>query len=284
MKIVKALGLAVVGSALAWGGAVAQGKKWDTVRIATEGAYAPWNFQGPDGKLQGFEIDLANDLCGRMKVKCEIGAQDWDGIIPALNTGKYDAIMAGMSITDERQKVIDFSQAYANAPNGFAVPRNTDLAKMPLTGQRFNLARDEAAAQKAVDQIKPMLKGKTIGVQGSTTNAAFLEKYLKDTVTIREYKTTEQHDLDLAAGRLDGIFASHAALTATKEKPEFKDMAVAGAGLSGDVLGRGIAVGLRKGDPELKRMFDDAIQAAIADGTIERLTKKWFKLDMTPQA
>ncbi|MCB8821633.1 transporter substrate-binding domain-containing protein, partial [Microvirga rosea] len=93
MKLFKVLSLGLVASALAAGGAAAQEK---TVKIATEGAYAPWNFTGAGGKLEGFEIDLANDLCARMKVKCEIVAQDWDGIIPALNAKKYDAIMAGM--------------------------------------------------------------------------------------------------------------------------------------------------------------------------------------------
>ncbi len=107
------IGLGLLAAALGAGGAAAQGKKWETVKIATEGAYAPWNFQSPSGKLDGFEIDLANDLCTRMKVKCEIVAQDWDGIIPALTAQKYDAIMAGMNITDKRLEVIDFSRAYA---------------------------------------------------------------------------------------------------------------------------------------------------------------------------
>src|ERR671912_2235831 len=111
MKLIRALGLGLLASTLAAGAAPAQEK---TVKIATEGAYAPWNFTGASGKLEGFEIDLANDLCGRMKVKCEIVAQDWDGIIPALNAKKYDAIMAGMNITDKRLEVIGFSRAYAS--------------------------------------------------------------------------------------------------------------------------------------------------------------------------
>ena len=100
------------------------------LKIATEGAYAPWNFTGAGGKLEGFEIELANDLCGRMKVKCEIVAQDWDGIIPALNAKKYDAIMAGMSITDERKKVIDFTRPYA------------ELAEWLPGGQEFAARQD----------------------------------------------------------------------------------------------------------------------------------------------
>src|ERR687885_392283 len=137
MNILGFLGAAALGMLVATSGASAQEK---TVKIATEGAYAPWNFTGAGGKLEGFEIDLANDLCARMKVKCEIVAQDWDGIIPALQAKKYDAIMAGMSITDERKKVIDFSRPYANAPNTFVVAANSPLAKMPLTGQTVDLS------------------------------------------------------------------------------------------------------------------------------------------------
>src|ERR671913_207392 len=168
MKLVKSVGLALIGTALAIGGASAQQK---TIKIATEGAYAPWNLTGAGGKLEGFEIDLANDLCGRMKVKCEIIAQDWDGIIPALQAKKYDAIMAGMSITDERKKVIEFSNSYANSPNGFLVAKSSPLAKMPGTGQAFNLSNQQAAAEKAINDAKALLKGKTVGVQGSTIHS-----------------------------------------------------------------------------------------------------------------
>src|SRR5215212_9197731 len=116
MRALKVLALAVLGSGLGLSGAAAQGKTWDTVQIATEGAYPPWNFSRPDGTLDGFEIELANDLCARMRVKCQIVAQDWDGMIPALNAGKYDAVMAGMDITEKRLEVLNFSRPYANEP------------------------------------------------------------------------------------------------------------------------------------------------------------------------
>jgi octopine/nopaline transport system substrate-binding protein len=280
MKLVKSVGLALIGTALAIGGASAQQK---TIKIATEGAYAPWNLTGAGGKLEGFEIDLANDLCGRMKVKCEVIAQDWDGIIPGLNAKKYDAIMAGMNITDKRLEVINFSQAYAATPHGWGVMKDSPLAKLAGAGTTVSFEKDPEGAKKAIEAWKPLLKGKTVGVQGSTVNSQFLETYLKDVIQIREYKTTEQHDLDLTAGRIDAIFAGYGALSATQEKPEFKDMIVAGTGMRGGLLGRGVAVGMRKDDAELKAMFDKAIQAAIADGTIPRLSQKWFKVDMTPQ-
>ena len=283
MRFLKAFGLALLGAALSTG-ASAQGKKWETVKIATEGAYAPWNFSTPQGKLDGFEPELAMELCKRMGVKCEVVAQDWDGIIPALQAGKYDAIMAGMNITPKREEVIQFSRTYAAGPHGWGAMKDSPLAKLAGTGEILHLEKGADAAKKMIEFWNPVLKGKTIGVQASTTNSAFLEKYLKDTIQIREYKTTEQHDLDLAAGRIDGIFAAHSAIAATMEKPEFKDMKIVGAGLGGEVLGVGVAVGMRKADTELKKMFDEAINAAIKDGTMEKLTSKWFKIKMIPQA
>jgi octopine/nopaline transport system substrate-binding protein len=281
MNFVKVASLAIVGSVIALGGAAAQEK---TIKIATEGAYAPWNFTGAGGKLEGFEIDLANDLCARMKVKCEIVAQDWDGIIPALQAKKYDAIMAGMSITDERKKVIDFSNAYGNSPNGYLVAKDSPLAKMPGTGQAYSLATQKAEAEKAIEAVKPVLKGKTIGVQVSTTHSNFADTYLKGTAEIREYKTTEQHDLDLSAGRIDAVLADATTLRGTTEKPEFKNFVVVGPSLTGGLLGPGVGVGLRKEDADLKKMFDDAIAAAKADGTVKKLSEKWFKVDITPKA
>jgi octopine/nopaline transport system substrate-binding protein len=279
MKFVKLLSIALFSGTLAVGSATTQDR---TVRIAVEGAYAPWNFTGAGGKLEGFEIDLANDLCARMRVKCEIVAQDWDGMIPALNAKKFDAIMDAMTITDERRKAIDFSDRYADSPNGFLVATDSPLAKMPGTGQAFNLSSQQAAAEKAIADLKPLLKGKTIGVQTSTIHSNFADKYLKDVAEIREYKTTEQHDLDLAAGRIDAVLADATALSGTLRKPEFKDYALVGPSITGGLLGPGVGAGLRQEDTDLKAMFNDAIAAAKADGTIKKLSEKWFKIDITP--
>ena len=133
MKLFRPLALALLGAALATG-ASAQ-KKWETVKIATEGAYAPWNFSTPQGKLDGFELELAMELCRRMNVKCEVVAQDWDGIIPALQAGKYDAIMAGMNITPKREEVIQFSRTYAAGPHGWGAMKDSPLAKLAGEGQ-----------------------------------------------------------------------------------------------------------------------------------------------------
>ncbi|WP_349774740.1 lysine/arginine/ornithine ABC transporter substrate-binding protein [Microvirga terrae] len=253
------------------------------IKIATEGAYAPWNFTGAGGKLEGFDIDLANELCRRIKVKCEIVAQDWDGIIPALQAKKYDAIMAGMSITDDRKQVIDFAGPYADSPNGFLVAKDSPLAKMPGTGQTYNLVSQQAEAEKAIEATKPLLKGKTIGVQVSTTHPVFAEKYLKGIAEIREYKTTEAHDLDLLAGRIDAVLADATAIIGTLGKPEFKDYALVGPAVTGGIQGDGVGIGLRKEDAELKQKLNEAINAATQDGTIQNLSMKWFKIDIAPK-
>lgn len=251
------------------------------IKIATEGAYAPWNFTTADGKLDGLEVDLANDLCARMKVKCTIVAQDWDGLIPSLTVGKFDVIMASMFITPKRLETIDFTQPYAVDPSGFAVAKDSDLGKLGVSAEKFKL-EDEASALAAIDKLKPLLKGKVVGVQAATTNLDFVKKYFGDTVEIREYKTTEQHDLDLAAGRIDALFAQQTALAATLAKPEFADYTISGPGFVGGVFGLGTGAGLRKQDTKLKEMLNAAIDSAIADGTIKRISEKWVGTDVTP--
>jgi octopine/nopaline transport system substrate-binding protein len=284
MKFMHLCAASLVASLSLVTGAAAQPKDWANIKIATEGAYKPWNFTDASGKLIGFEVDLAEDLCKRMKAKCEIVAQAFDGVIPALNAGKFDAIMAGMNITDKRKEAIAFTTPYGRTPSTFAVLKSNALAKLPDDGKVYSLMPDGlAAAEKSINDIKPLLKGKVIGVQTSTAQANFLEKYFKDVIDIRQYKTTEQHDLDLAAGRVDGVFASISYLKGVVEEPKNKDMMLSGPRYGGGPLGFGVAVGLRKGDPELLAKFDAAVNAAVADGTVKTLSTKWFGFDITPQ-
>lgn len=268
--------IAIIATTLAAGAAYAQSKPTE-IKIATEGAYEPWNFTGPDGKLQGFEIDLATDLCGRMKVKCTIVAQDWDGLIPSLNAKKFDAIMASMIVTPKRLEVIAFSKPYASTAAAFMVQKDGPLANLPGTGTVVDLNGDSATLDAALKPLEGALKGSNVGAQVSTANVAFLDKYFKGTLKTREYKTTEQHDLDLQAGRIDAVVAQKTALTATLSKADFKDYKIAGPTFTGGVFGQGIGAGLRKDDTALKAMFDAAIEAAKADGTIDKLAKKWIK-------
>lgn len=283
MKRVAIVAAALMGAVLAFGTGTARAKDWTKVTIATEGAYEPWNFVQPDGKLAGFEIDLAHDLCNRMKVECTIVQNDWDGMIPALTAGKFDAIMAGMSVTPKRQQVIDFSHTYAAGPSGFMVPKSSSLAQLPGSGEILNMSSNDSKNKDTIDAMRVMLKGKTIGVQVATIQANFVDKYFKDVATVQEYKTAEQNDLDLMAGRIDASFAEDSYFLATLAKPDAKDLALAGAEFrGGDIFGEGTGVGMRKNEPELKAMFDKAIAGEAADGSLKKLQAKWFKLDMMP--
>jgi len=269
--------------ALAAGMTIAAGtvaaKDWTSVRIATEGAYPPWNATDSSGKLVGFEIDLSNDLCERMGVECEIVAQDWEGIIPALQAGKYDVIMAGMSITEERKQVISFSDSYAATPARFAVLQDSELADYQSPIERMVLDEIEPAEQAAIDDLKSVLDGKTIGVQVATTHANFLEQHLGDAVEIRKYDTQENLDLDLQAGRVDAALASMSYWAPLLETEKGASFTVVGPAMTGGPFGAGVGVGIRQDDKELVDLFNQAIAAAKEDGTIARLSEQWFGFD-----
>jgi octopine/nopaline transport system substrate-binding protein len=257
-------------------------KDWKTVVIGMEGAYEPWNLTDSSGKIVGFEPDLAMDLCKRAGVECKIIAQDWDGMIPGLKAGKFDVIMDGMAVTDERKKEIDFSKPYAASPGSFLAPKDSPLAKTTGAGTLINLDKDPAAGEAAIKSVQAALKGKTVGVQVSTTHANFASQYLKD-ATVKEYKTTDDRDLDLKSGRLDAVLEDYPTNAATAEKPDAKDLAIVGPRFIGGVFGVGEGMGIRKSDADLTAKFDTALAAAIADGTVKKLSEQWFKLDMTPR-
>ena len=272
LGIVAALALGITAGAAA-------AKEWTTVKIATEGAYPPWNATDSSGQLVGFELDLAKDLCGRMGAECEVVAQDWEGIIPALQAGKYDVIMAGMSITDERKKVIQFSDSYAATPARFAVLKDSDLASYAGKLDRANLDEVDADEQAAIDAMKEAFDGKTVGVQVATTHANFLETYLADTVEIRKYDTQENLDLDLQSGRVDLALASMSYWQPLMNTDKGADFAVIGPGMTGGPFGSGVGVGIRQEDSDLVELFNQAIAAAKADGTITKLSEQWFGFD-----
>lgn len=261
----------------------AQAEPPKKLRFATEGAFRPWNWTEPNGTLAGFEIDLNKDLCARVKVECEMVPQAFDGLIPALNAGKFDAVMSGMSVTPKREEAVLFSIPYGSTGQTFATLKDGPVGKLPDTGVLYSLATDEAGAIAELEKLKPLLKGKVVGVQSSTIAAAFLDKYLKGVVEVREYKTTEQHDLDLLAGRVDIVMASMAYLSTFKAKPGNEDVIVSGPRFQGGMLGKGSAIAFRKGQTELKEKFDAAIRAANADGTVKRLSAKYFGYDVTPR-
>lgn len=274
-KVVAALAVGAV-VALAFGGAEA--KDWKKVRIASEGAYAPWNATDPSGKLIGFEIDLGRELCKKAKVECEFVAQDWDGMIPALQQGKYDAIMAAMSITDERLKVIDFAGPYGSEPSSFIAAKSSALGKIAVDKTITDLSKDTPEAKKAIADLAETLKGRTIGVQTSTIQVNFMEKHLPK-VALRTYDKIDNAGIDLAAGRVDAVFGDRSAVEAIAKGDQ--NVTMFGPSFSRGVLGRGVGFAVRKADKDLKGLFDKAIAEANKDGTITKLSNQHFGYDIS---
>jgi octopine/nopaline transport system substrate-binding protein len=267
--------LAVGAAVLACG--VAEAKDWKKVRIGTEGAYAPWNATDASGKLIGFEIDLGNDLCKRMKVECEFVAQDWDGIIPALQQGKYDAIMAAMTITDERKQILTFTVPYGTEPSSFIADKKSPLAAMAKTDI---LDITTPAGKKAIEDLNKALAGKTLGVQTSTTQSAFLEKHLPK-IAVRTYDKIDNAGIDLAAGRVDAVIGDRSVVEAVIKEDKGGNIVMFGPNLVRGVLGEGMGLGLRKQDADLKALFDKAIAEATKDGTVAKLSKQHFGYDIS---
>lgn len=268
-------------AALAVGPALA--KDYKSITVATEGAYAPWNFKDASGNLVGFELDLVRDLCKRMGIQCKIVEQAWDGIIPSLQAGKYDAIMAGMSITKKRQKVITFSRNYAATPTRFVVLKSSKSSGFKTMLDAIDLTEVSASEKTDVGNVVAEFKGKTIGVQTATTHENFLREYLGKDAEIRTYDTQENLDLDLQAGRVDTALASMSYWAPLLKSDKGKDMTAVGPGFTGGPFGAGTGVGIRKEDQKLADMFSKAITAALSDGTCSKMAVQWFGFDACTQ-
>jgi len=257
----------------------------DKIRIGTEGAYPPWNSKDASGKLIGFEVELAWSLCRYMERQCEIVEQDWDGMIPALLMRKFDAIMAGMSITAERQKTITFSQGYADEVAQLAVMKGSSLEGMD-TPSGINLSLGGSDVKKALKTLTGALAGKTVCVQTATIHQNFLDSGDVGSVNVRTYKTQDEVNLDLASGRCDAALAAAVAFTDYAEKSG-KPIVLVGPTFSGGAFGNGVGVGIRKGgdgaigqrDAQLLKDFNNAIDKARKNGDISRIATKWFGFD-----
>jgi lysine-arginine-ornithine-binding protein len=236
----------------------------ETLRVGTEGAYPPYNATDASGKLVGFEIDLANELCKRTQMTCEIIQQDWDGMIPALMNKRYDAIMAGMSVTEERLKQIAFSKPYSTTPAWFV-------------GAKDGVLKDA----KTLDDIKAALKGKSVGVQRSTIHQNFLEQKIPG-VDVRLYDTQDDLNLDMQNGRIDAGLADSLGWKDFLAGDAGKGYSNFGPGLTGKddpIFGLGVGIGLRKEDTALKAKLDKALDEVNADGTMTKLSVQWFGFD-----
>lgn len=257
MKLVFVLLALVAGSAMA--------KDWAEVRLASEGAYPPFNESAADGSMRGLDIDIGNAICAEMKLKCTWVKQDWDGMIPALISRKFDAIIASMSITDERKAKVDFTNKYYSSP-------------LALVGKTGSPLRADLAS----------LKGKKIGVQRGTVADNFATKFWDGKgINIVRYAKQDECYLDLAAGRMDAAWVDYwEAWGGFLTKPEGKGYVVLGDKVNGKTaeeratIGDGIGIAIRKKDQDLKEMFNKGLAAIRANGTYAKIVKKYFADDI----
>ncbi|MBS9779082.1 MAG: transporter substrate-binding domain-containing protein [Moraxellaceae bacterium] len=219
----------------------------EVIKIATEGAYPPMNFTDKDGNLAGFDVDVANALCEQMKANCEIVAQDWEGIIPGLQSNKYDAIIAGMAITDERKQAVDFTDPYFSSGLLLIAKKDSDVG---------------------LDK----LDGKTIGAQKSTVASDYLEEKNPDAKT-QLYDTQDNANMDLVNGRVDAVLVDQVVGTDWLSKDEAKDFEQKGDTVSTGKDDFGIAI--RKGDA-LAGKFNTALAEIKANGTYDKISTKYF--------
>ena len=232
-------------------------KEWETVRFGTEASFPPFIYIESSQKLTGFDIELAKELCKRAKLTCSFTTQDFDSLFVALTADKYEALIAGISITDERKKNVLFSNPYYKAPAIFLVPQNS-----PLT-----------------DTSIEEWKGKALGAQSGTTHANFAEEeYGKKGVIIKLYTTQNEANLDLTAGRLDGVISDKLVIMDwLKNNKEGKDCCkIIGSVDDSKYFGEGMGIVFKKKDKSLKDIFDKALQEITEDGTLEKLKLKYL--------
>ena len=233
--------------------------EWNKIRVGVEGAYPPFSWVEKDGTLKGFDIDIAMALCEEIGAECVLVPQDWDGIIPALLARKYDAIIASMSITEERKKKVAFSEKYYNTPAKFARKKGSGISIS-----------------------KAGLKGKTVGVQRATTHDNFITGEFGDSVEIKRYGTQDEAYLDAIAGRVDLLLADSIAMDDGFLKTDKgKGWEFVGPGYSDPkYFGVGAGIAVRKSDGELAKLFSLAIKVIRSNGVYHRINGKYFAFDV----
>lgn len=231
-------------------------KDWRELRIGSEGARPPYNYVDPDGELMGFEIDLGQELCKRMKVTCVFVPVDWDSLVPALLGERVDALMAALEINDARLQTVDFSQPYVKMPNAFVVPRDTQLP---------NVEPDA-------------LKGKTIGFEADGQHQSYLEARYPDAV-VKSYASLVDAILDLAEARIDAVFGDKDALADFLKNRRDAQCCKLFADVPRDpaFYSEGIGVGVRQEDQDLKLLFNKALDEVFADGAFDAIARKYWE-------
>lgn len=240
----------------------------EDLRIGTSADYPPWESVDASGNIVGFDKDVGDEICKRISATCNWQNQAYDGLLPGLQVGKFDLVISGVSINEERAQKVDFSVAYADAPNSLVVP-----------------AGSEAASLKSVAELVKALAEASIGVQTGTTHEQVIRAHFPD-ADVRVYERPDQIADDLIAGRIDaGLMERSAWEPLVKDRGDDK-LAYAGPLLtSADFpeFGKGQGIALGKGKTELKAKIDVAVDAMLKDGTIRTISEKWFGYDVSKQ-
>lgn len=219
--------------------------------------YPPFTYKSSSGDWAGFEIDLAQEICKKMEVECVQAPTGWGGIIPALTSGKVDMILGSMSITEDREKVIDFTDPYYYSSAVYVAPKGTEFS-------------GEAD-----------LKGKTLGIQGSTTHASYARAALTGKrIQMKIYDTQEQVNRDLLAGRLDIMLADQIGMAELLKRDEGQALEIVGKAPAHEAFGSGVGIGVRESDAELKEQLNVAVAAVLEDGSCSKLSNAYFGTDI----
>ncbi len=244
---------------LATASSYTQAKDWKEIRIGVEGAYPPFSSVTESGELVGFDIDIAMELCKAMEAECTLVPQDWDGIIPALLARKYDAIIASMSITEERKKKVAFTDKYYSEAARFVRKKGS-----------------------GIEINKAGLAGKSVGVQRATTYDTFISTEFGESVAIKRYATQDEAYLDVVSGRIDLLLGSALAIQdgflSTEQGADFEFV---GPGYTDpEYFGEGVGIAIRKKDTDLAEQLNKAIATIRGNGRYKAVNDKYFDFDI----
>jgi arginine transport system substrate-binding protein len=228
----------------------------ETIRFATEPTYPPFEYVNEQGQIKGFDIDIANALCQQLKVHCTFAAQSFDGLIPSLNLGKFDALIAALGITPAREKQLNFTQSYYQPSASFVASKKNHFLQKDLIG-------------------------KTIGAQQGSTFAQYLYDQYKGKVKVKLYASIQDAFLDLIAGRVEAVIADRPiAISWLKESNHMQQYELVGGPLTNDqYFGAGYGIGFRKNEKELLQDFNQALIEIKKNGTYDKIVANYFGVE-----
>ncbi|EEB82388.1 transporter substrate-binding domain-containing protein [Roseobacter sp. GAI101] len=240
----------------------------EDLRIGTSADYPPWEAVDANNEIFGFDRDIGDEICKRIAATCTWQNQSFDGLLPGLQVGRFDVIISGISINEERSKSVDFSAPYADAPNSFIV-----------------LADNPAAAAKSKEDLIAALSSGVIGAQGGTTHEQVIRAHFAN-ANVRLYERPDQVMSDILSGRIDAGVMERSAAEPLMDSEKGGVLVYAGPKLTGvdfEEFGKGQAVALAKGNTVLQNRVNDAVAEMLKDGTIKTISEKWFGYDQSPK-